>query len=49
MKLGTSVGDTATDFLQVFCNINGIDCSKIQRVSLSIPALIPAFVAKEHS
>ena len=46
MKLGTSVGDTATDFLQVFCNINGIECPKIQRVSLSIPALIPAFVAK---
>jgi NitT/TauT family transport system substrate-binding protein len=46
MKLGTSVGDTAGDFLQVFCNINGIDCSKIQTVSLSIPALIPAFVAK---
>jgi NitT/TauT family transport system substrate-binding protein len=46
MKLGTSVGDTAADFLQVFCNINKIDCAKIQLVTLSIPAMIPAFVAR---
>src|SRR5262249_48698231 len=46
MKLGTSVGDTAADFLQVFCNINNVDCAQIQLVTLSIPAMVPAFVAR---
>jgi NitT/TauT family transport system substrate-binding protein len=46
MKLGGAVGDPAGDFLQVFCNINSIDCSKIQTVTLSIPAMLPAFIAR---
>jgi NitT/TauT family transport system substrate-binding protein len=45
-KLGGAVGDPAGDFLQVFCNINSIDCTKIQTVTLSITAMLPAFIAR---
>lgn len=46
-KLAHSVGDTASDFLPVFCQANKIDCSKITMVSMNFKAIMPSFLAKE--
>jgi NitT/TauT family transport system substrate-binding protein len=47
MKLAHSVGDTASDFLPVFCQANKIDCSKINLVGMNFKAIMPSFLAKE--
>ena len=47
MKLAHSVGDTASDFLPVFCQANKIDCSKITMVGMNFKAIMPSFLEKE--
>jgi len=46
-KLAHSVGDTARDFLPVFCQANKIDCGKINMVGMNFKAIMPSFLAKE--
>jgi len=45
MTLAHSVGDTASDFLPVFCQANKIDCGKITLVGMNFKAIMPAFLA----
>jgi len=46
-SLGTSVGDTATSYLDLFCKLNKVDCSKIKKVQMNAQALVPQFLAKQ--
>jgi len=46
-KLAFSVGDTASDFLPVFCQANEIDCDKINMVGMNFKAIMPSFLAKK--
>ena len=45
--LAHSVGDTASDFLPVFCKANGIDCGKIKMVQLNYKAVMAQFLANK--
>lgn len=45
--LGTSVGDTATSYLGLFCKLNKIDCDKIKKVQMNAQALVPQFLARQ--
>ena len=45
--LGTSVGDTATSYLDLFCNVNKVDCSKIKKVQMNGQALVPQFLTRQ--
>lgn len=45
--LGHSVGDTAVDFLPVFCNANGLDCDSIKKITMNFNAIMPQFLAKK--
>ncbi|MFN0162556.1 MAG: ABC transporter substrate-binding protein [Burkholderiales bacterium] len=45
--MGTSVGDTGTSYLDLFCKINKVDCSKIKRVQMNSQALVPQFLARQ--
>ncbi|MBN9077772.1 MAG: myristoyl transferase [Rhizobiales bacterium 65-79] len=42
--IATSVGETGTSYLGVFCEINKIDCSKISKVQMDSQARVPQFV-----
>lgn len=46
-SLGTSVGDTATSYLTLFCNVNKVDCSKIKKVQMNAQTLVPQFLARQ--
>ena len=46
-KLAHSVGDTASDFLPVFCQANSIDCGKIKMVSMNFKAIMASFLDKK--
>lgn len=41
----TSVGETATTYLDVLCAKNGVDCGKIKRVQMESGARMPQFIA----
>lgn len=43
-SLAVSIGDTATSYLNVFCKINSIDCSKIKQVQIDPQVKIPQFM-----
>ncbi len=45
--LAHSVGDTASDFLPVFCNINKLNCDSIKMVQLNYKAVMAQFLAKK--
>lgn len=45
--LGTSVGDTGTTYLDLFCKINKVDCGKIKKVQMNSQALVPQFLARQ--
>lgn len=44
-KIAVSVGDTAADFLDVFCKANNVDCAKITKVQMNIKAMQTEFLA----
>ena len=46
-SIATSVGETGTTYLAVFCKINHLDCDKVRRVQLDLQARVPAFVQKQ--
>ncbi len=46
-SLGTSVGDTATSYLDLFCKLNKVDCTKIKKVQMNAQALVPQFLARQ--
>jgi NitT/TauT family transport system substrate-binding protein len=43
--VATSVGETATTYLDVLCAKNGVDCGKIKRVQMEIQSRMPQFMA----
>lgn len=45
--LGTSVGDTATSYMDLFCKINKVDCGKIKKVQMNSQALVTQFLARQ--
>ena len=42
-----SVGETGTSYLDVFCQINNIDCSKISKVQMDSQSRVPQFLQKQ--
>lgn len=44
--IATSVGETGTTYLDVFCKLNGADCSKIKRVTMNDQARYPNFLQR---
>lgn len=45
--LAHSVGDTAVDFLPVFCNSNALDCDSIKKITMNFNAIMPQFLSKK--
>jgi len=43
-KLGASVGETGTTYMNSFCTINGVDCTKIRTVMIDAQSRVPAFI-----
>lgn len=44
--ISTPVGETGTTYLRVFCEANGVDCSKIKKVQIDIQARVVQFLSK---
>lgn len=44
--IATSVGETGTTYLDVFCKLNSVDCSKIKRVTMNDQARYPNFLQR---
>lgn len=44
-RMVTSVGDTVSDFLDVFCGINNVDCSKVEKIQVNIAGRLSAFLS----
>ena len=42
--LGASVGETGTTYMNFFCTINGVDCSKIKTIMIDAQSRVPAFL-----
>lgn len=42
-----AVGETGTSYLEVFCQANSIDCSKISKVQMDSQARVPQFLQKQ--
>lgn len=47
MRIATSVGDTPTEFLEVLCKLNKIDCGTIKRIQVNSQARTAQFQAKD--
>jgi NitT/TauT family transport system substrate-binding protein len=46
-SIAHSVGETGTSYLDVFCKINGVDCSKINKVQVNAQSRMPQFLQKQ--
>ncbi|MEO8137119.1 MAG: ABC transporter substrate-binding protein [Betaproteobacteria bacterium] len=42
-----SVGETGTSYLDAFCKINSVDCSKISKVQMNSQARMPQFLQRQ--
>jgi NitT/TauT family transport system substrate-binding protein len=42
-----SVGETGTSYLDVFCKINNVDCSKVNKVQMNAQARMPQFLQRQ--
>ena len=45
--IATSVGETGTTYLDAFCKLNHVDCSKIRRVTMNDQARYPNFLQRQ--
>ena len=43
-KLGASVGETGTTYMNAFCALNSVDCTKIRTVMIDAQSRVPAFI-----
>jgi len=46
-SIAHSVGETGTSYLDVFCKVNGVDCSKISKVQTNAQSRMPQFLQKQ--
>jgi NitT/TauT family transport system substrate-binding protein len=46
-SIAHSVGETGTSYLDVFCKINSVDCSKINKVQVNAQSRMPQFLQKQ--
>jgi len=46
-SIAHSAGETGTSYLDVFCDINGVDCNKIQVIQMDSQSRVPQFVQKQ--
>lgn len=46
-SIGVAVGETATTYLDTFCQINNVDCSKIKRVQVDTNSRVNYFLQKQ--
>ena len=46
-SIATSIGETGTAYLDTFCKINGVDCSKVRRVQVNSQARVPQFMQRQ--
>jgi len=46
-SIAHSAGETGTSYLDVFCEINGVDCSKVQVIRMDSQSRVPQFVQKQ--
>lgn len=46
-SIATSIGETGTSYLDTFCKINGVDCSKVRRVQVNSQARVPQFMQRQ--
>lgn len=46
-SLAYSVGETATNYLDVLCRLNGVDCAKIKKVQMNPQVRYPQFVQRQ--
>jgi NitT/TauT family transport system substrate-binding protein len=46
-SIAHSVGETGTSYLDVFCKINNVDCSKINKVQVNAQSRMPQFLQKQ--
>ena len=46
-SIAHSVGETGTSYLDVFCKINGVDCSKVNKVQMNAQARMPQFLQRQ--
>ena len=46
-KLAHAVGETGTSYLGVFCEVNNVDCERIEVVTMAAQARVPAFLQKQ--
>lgn len=46
-SIAHSVGETGTSYLDVFCKINGVDCSKVNKVQVNAQSRMPQFLQKQ--
>ena len=42
-----SVGDTTTEYLNVLCRLNGVDCGKVKKIQMNSQARYPQFIARQ--
>ena len=42
-----SVGETGTSYLDAFCKINNVDCSKVSKVQMNAQARMPQFLQRQ--
>ncbi len=45
--LPTSVGETATTYLEVLCRVNNVDCKKVNRIQMASQARAAQFLARK--
>jgi NitT/TauT family transport system substrate-binding protein len=43
-SIATAIGETGTSYLDAFCKMNGVDCSKVNRVQVHAQARVPSFI-----
>jgi len=46
-SIAHSVGETGTSYLDVFCKINNVDCSKVNKVQVNAQARMPQFLQRQ--
>jgi len=46
-SIAHSVGETGTSYLDVFCKINSVDCSKVNKVQMNAQARMPQFLQRQ--
>ncbi|MGI6856673.1 ABC transporter substrate-binding protein [Mesorhizobium sp. 1B3] len=45
--IAAPIGETGTTYLDVFCEVNGVDCSKIKKIQIDVQARVSQFLTNQ--